>query len=141
MNLYAESSAVLAWLFSEREGTRIYPLLSAAQAVVSSDITLVECDRALLRATALGRITESDMSDLRREFASAVAKWTVLRISPEIIERARRPFPTEPIRALDALHIASALSARSAVPALEILSLDDRIRNAAHQLGLKLQPQ
>jgi PIN domain nuclease of toxin-antitoxin system len=50
VNLYAESSAVLAWLLLEREGSRVDRLLTAAESVISSDLTLIECDRALLRA-------------------------------------------------------------------------------------------
>jgi predicted nucleic acid-binding protein len=141
MNLYAESSAILAWLFAEREGSRVYPLLTSVEAVVTSDLTLVECERALLRAAALSRISETEVTDLRRDLLIAVSNWTVLRISSDIVERARKPFTAEPDRALDAIHLASALNARAAVPALEILSLDDRIRNAAHQLGFKLQPR
>jgi hypothetical protein len=47
----------------------------------------------------------------------------VWRIGPDIIERARHPFSAEPIRTLDALHLASALAVRSVVPAVELLSL------------------
>jgi hypothetical protein len=44
------------------------------------------------------------------------------------------------VRTLDALHLASALAIRSAIPGIELLSLDDRIRRAGAQLGFKLQP-
>jgi hypothetical protein len=36
--------------------------------------------------------------------------------------------------------LASALAVRSAVPGVELLSLDDRIRRAAKQLGFHVQP-
>ena len=71
---------------------------------------------------------------------TAAAHWHVLRISPEIVDRARQPFPGEPIRTLDAIHLASALVARGALPGLALLSLDDRIRRAAGQLGLRVRP-
>ena len=80
------------------------------------------------------------MADLRAHLNAAATAWNVLRLAPEVIERARQPFPAEPIRTLDALHIASALYARQVVPDLEILSLDDRIRRASHALGFDLQP-
>jgi hypothetical protein len=44
------------------------------------------------------------------------------------------------VRTLDAIHLASALAALSAVPSMERLSLDDRIRRAGGQLGFHLQP-
>ena len=64
----------------------------------------------------------------------------LLRVSSEIVERARQPFPAEPIRTLDAIHLASALTARAGVAGLELLSLDDRVRRAGQQLGFRLQP-
>jgi len=108
---------------------------------MASDLTLVECDRVLIRAVALGEISEAEAADRRAHLTTAAARWNVLRMGPEIIERARRPFPGEPIRTLDALHLASALVARGAVAGIDLLSLDERIRAAARQLGFRLQPE
>ena len=71
---------------------------------------------------------------------AAALHWHVLRMSPEIVARARQPFPSEPIRTLDAMHLASALVARGTLPGLELLSLDERIRRAASSLGLRVRP-
>jgi hypothetical protein len=57
------------------------------------------------------------------------------------VDRAKHPFPEEPIRTLDALHLASALTARAAVAGLKFLSLDDRLRASAQKLGLSLLPE
>lgn len=141
MNLYAESSGVLAWLLDEDPSGTIRQLLAAAEAVVACDLTLIECDRVLLRAAALGELTEADAADRRAYLAAAAAHWHVLRIGPEIVERARKPFPGDPIRTLDAIHLASALVARSTIPGLELLSLDDRIRKTARRLGLRVRPE
>lgn len=141
MNLYAESSAVLAWLLDEASGPEIRQLLGGTDAVVASDLTLIECDRVLLRATTLGELTEAEAADRRAHLTMAAAHWHVLRIGPDIVERARQPFPGEPIRTLDAIHLASALAARSAVAGLELLSLDDRIRKTAARLGLRVRPE
>ena len=141
MNLYAESSAILAWLLDEASALKIRQLLSAAETVVASDLTLIECDRVLLRATTLGELTEPEAADRRAHLTMASSHWHLLRIGPEIVERARQPFPTEPIRTLDAIHLASALVARSAVAGLELLSLDDRIRKAGRRVGLRVRPE
>ena len=141
MSVYVESSAVLAWLLDEPPGRDVRQLLAAAPTIVASDLTLIECDRVLLRAAALGELTEAEAADRRAHLTTAASHWHVLHMSPEIVERARRPFPGEPIRTLDAIHLASALVARSAVAGLELLSLDDRIRKAARRLGLRLRPE
>lgn len=140
MTLYAESSAVLAWLLGEDAGASVRVALAAAETVIASDLTLIECDRVLIRASVKGDITEAQAADRRAYLNGAAAGWQVMRIGQEIVERARRPFPGEPIRTLDAIHLASALVARQAIAGIELLSLDDRIRAAGRQLGMRLQP-
>ena len=141
MNLYAESSAVLAWLLDEAAGTVVRQTLSETEIVIASDLTLIECDRVLHRAAALGELTEAELADRRAHLATAAAHWHVLRLGPEVVHRARQPFPGDPIRTLDAIHLASVLVARSAVAGLALLSLDARIRSAGKKLGLALLPE
>jgi predicted nucleic acid-binding protein len=141
LNIYAESSAVLAWLLGEEADYRVREVLRRASLVAASDLVLLECDRVLIRAVALGEIDEATAADRRVLLNAAAAHWHLWRVSSEIVDRARRPFPVEPVRTLDAIHLASALAARSAVPGIELLSLDDRIRQAGKQLGFRLQPK
>lgn len=141
MTLYAESSAVLAWLLDEPTGRTVRERLATAGIIIASDLTLIECDRVVIRAAALGALTEADAADRRAHLTRAASHWNVLRISGEIVDRARQPFPGDPIRTLDAIHLASALVARWAAPGLEVLSLDDRIRAAAKKLGFSVQPE
>lgn len=140
MNVYAESSAVLAWLLGEETGRSVREVLHHTQLVMASDLTLVECDRVLIRAVTTGEIDEAAAADRRAHLNAAASHWHLWRVSPNIVERARHPFPAEPIRTLDAIHLASALAVRSAVPGLELLTLDDRIRRAAKELGFHVQP-
>ena len=140
MSLYAESSAVLAWLLDEDPGTDVRACLAAEQVIVSSDLTLIECDRVLHRAVALGELTEADAADRRAYLATVAAHWTMMRIGLDVVERARQPFPGTPIRTVDAIHLASLLVARSSLAGLALLSLDLRVRGAAARLGVALRP-
>jgi predicted nucleic acid-binding protein len=140
VNVYAESSAVLAWLLGEETGRSVREVLQHTELVMVSDLTLVECDRVLIRAVTTGEIDEAAAADRRAHLNAAASHWHLWRVSPSIVERARLPFPAEPIRTLDAIHLASALAIRSAVPRVELLSLDERIRRAAKQLGFQVQP-
>ena len=140
MNIYAESSGVLAWLLGEDAAPRVRELLSQAELVIASDLTLLECDRVLIRAVVLGEVDEAAAADRRAHLNAAAAHWHILRLSAEIVDRARQPFPAEPIRTLDAIHLASALAARAGVAGVELLSLDERVRRAGQQLGFRLQP-
>lgn len=140
MNLYAESSAVLAWLLDEQTAPEVRELLSGAEIIVASDLTLIECDRVLIRAVTMGELTEAEAADRRALLSTAASHWHVLRIAQEVVDRARQPFPGEPIRTLDAIHLASTLTARSTIRGLGLLSLDDRVRNAATKLGIEVLP-
>ena len=56
-------------------------------------------------------------------------------------ERARHPFPAEPVRTLDAIHLATAALALSLVPEMAVLSLDRRVRACAREMGFRLLPE
>lgn len=138
--VYAESSAVLAWLLGDDRGEEAGGILRGAKGVVASDLTLVECERVLIRAWSAGQLTEAEGADQWAFLGRVAQHWTRMRVGDEVVERALRPFPIEPVRTLDALHLASALVARSAAPGLSILSLDDRVRENAERLGFTAVP-
>ena len=141
MTVYAESSAVLAWLLGADSGDAVRGVLGGADLVVTSDLALVECDRVIIRATTLEEISEAEAADRRALLAAAAAHWHVLRLGADIVDRARRPFPGEPIRTLDAIHLASALAARSVSAGLDLLSLDRRIRSSGQSMGFRVRPE
>jgi predicted nucleic acid-binding protein len=140
MSAYAESSAVLAWLLGEPAGQRVGEVLRIAEQVAASELVILECERAMVRSITLREFDEATAADLRARLHQAAAHWHLWRVSPDIMDRARHPFPAEPVRTLDALHLASALAIRSVIPGIELLSLDDRIRRAGEQLGFRPQP-
>jgi len=140
MNLYAESSAVLAWLLEQEHAELVADTFAQAELVIASDLTLIECDRVLIRAVVLDELQELDAVDRQARLNAVSTHWTLLALDDETIERARRPFPAEPVRTLDAVHLASALTARKAVSDLAMLSLDGRVRRAANRLGFPVLP-
>ncbi|HLE85746.1 MAG TPA: PIN domain-containing protein [Thermoanaerobaculia bacterium] len=141
MNLYAESSAVLSWLLGEPAGETVREILATAEIVLTSELTLIECDRALHRGRALEEISEANANERRATLAEAGAAWHRLKIDAAVVARAREPFPVEPIRTLDALHLASALEAAAAVPEIRLLALDRRVRECGAALGFRLAPE
>jgi predicted nucleic acid-binding protein len=140
VNLYLESSAALAWLLGEPDRAAVAGALSSATLVLASVLTVVECDRVLLRAEHTGRIPATAAAERRAFLATAADHWNLLHLEPSLLARARRRFPVEPIRTPDALHLASALLAQAALPDLALLSLDERVRSNARALGFDLLP-
>lgn len=140
MIVYAESSAVLAWLLGERRAAAVRKLLAGAERVVSSTLTPLECSRALARGAATGQLREADAGAASRLLVNASRAWALLEMTGPALERARQAFPAEPVRTLDAIHLAAALEFQRALGAVTLLSLDDRIRANAAALGLTPAP-
>ena len=132
---------MLRWLFNESGGDQILGLLRSTTKVVCSRLTLIETHRSLRRAVALGDLVETAAAEVRAVLAQAVARWALLEISLAVGERAEQAFPVEPIRTLDAIHLASALLLRQSIPDLSILSTDSRVRENASQLGFEVLPR
>ncbi|MBI4519534.1 MAG: type II toxin-antitoxin system VapC family toxin [Gemmatimonadetes bacterium] len=140
MNLYAESSAVLAWLLGEAAAGDVREALGSAERVVASDLTLIESDRVLIRAVVTEQVSQAAAAERRSLLANASARWVLLPLAPEVVDRSRRPFLREPVRTLDAIHLASALLARTGLPEIALLSLDESVRSNGEALGFVILP-
>ena len=101
---------------------------------------MIECDRALYRHQTLGHLDADRVEALREELAAVASAWHVQPIAPEIVERARQRFPDDNVRTLDAIHLASALSTRARLGDIDLLTLDDRVRENATALGFRVLP-
>lgn len=84
-------------------GQTVRETLRHSELVMTSNLTLVECDRVLIRAVKIGEIDETSAADRRAHLNAAADHWHLWRVSAEIVDRARHPFPSEPIRTLDAI--------------------------------------
>jgi predicted nucleic acid-binding protein len=140
MILYAESSAVLRWLFNDSLADRVFDDLVGASKVVCSRLTLIECRRAARRALSECRIAETQLSEVLSVLAQSTARWAVLELTPDVAERAGSRFPLEPVRTLDAIHLASMAVLRESLPDLVVLSTDARVRENSAQLGFEVRP-
>ncbi len=140
MVLYIESSAVLAWLLGEPPAIRILDMLRTAEQVVSSSLTSVECARGLTRARLLERLTSMQELAALQLLDQAESGWHIQELNAHVLARARAPMPGDPVRTLDALHIASASVLRDGLGPISMLSLDARVRACATGLGFPVVP-
>jgi predicted nucleic acid-binding protein len=136
--VYLETSALLSWLLGEPEGAVVRRTLDDAGLVLTSRLTLVEAARGLLRAEHERRITAAERHVLTGMLAAASAGWYRLALSEAVCARAERAFPVEPVRTLDALHLASALTALEVSPDASVLSFDERVLTNARAVGLSV---
>jgi predicted nucleic acid-binding protein len=134
--VYLESSAVLTWLFGEPDAAQVIRTLNEAEAVATSVLTVVEVERAIRRAVAQRVIKEVAAHKLRGMVAQERSKWITMSLTADVLTRAGQAFPIEPVRTLDAIHLATALAFAEALPDLRMLTLDRRILDNAAALGL-----
>jgi predicted nucleic acid-binding protein len=73
VTVYAETSAVLRWLFAESSGEEIRALLAAANKVACSRLTLIETRRVVRRAEREARINAAQSADILAVFAQAAS--------------------------------------------------------------------
>ena len=134
--IYFKSSAVLTWLFDEPKIGKMTDVVDNADRIATSVLTLVESRRALVQLTARGQLKENQRERALGYLERSSEEWELIQLSDEILHRAGELFPVEPVRALDALHLATAISLGEANPGLSVLSLDKRILANLEPLGL-----
>jgi predicted nucleic acid-binding protein len=127
---------VLTWLLDQKRAGEARAAIDAAETVVTSSLTLAESERALVRAETEGILRAADGQRLRGLLQRALAAWMRMTVSEEVLSRAARPFPVEPVRTLDAIHLATALAFSKAFLDLRVLTFDHRIQQNAVALGL-----
>jgi predicted nucleic acid-binding protein len=134
--VYGETSAVLAWLLGDETRHRVRRVIDSAERVVTSALTLTEANRGILRAANERRVSGMDASRLKELLSRTINAWELLEITPEIRIRAGEPFPVEPVRTLDAIHLATVLRFAQVFPDISVLSFDERILVNLEPLGL-----
>lgn len=134
---YIESSALVAALLEGDAAARAS--IRAQGQRVTSTITFAEASRAVLRARLWGRITAQQQRAALLTLSRFHRRCYVVSVTEAILSRAGRPFPVEPIRTLDAIHLAT-VEALGEPPALvTIVTRDLRVRDNASALGYPVE--
>ena len=132
-----ESSALVAALL-ERD-TAIVKKVSRGTQQVTSALTLAEAGRAIIRARATGRLTAEEEQAAVRALRTFERRCFILDVDRAVLDRVRRPFPVEPIRTLDAVHLATADLLGEPPSLVTIVTRDGRVRENAEALGFTVE--
>jgi predicted nucleic acid-binding protein len=134
---YIESSALVAAML-EGDAAAKASIRAQGQRVISA-LTITETTRAVLRARLSGRITAQQHRAALLTLQRFARRCHIVSVTETILARAGRPFPVEPIRTLDAIHLATA-EALGDPPALGmIVTRDLRVRENATALGYPVE--
>jgi len=128
-----ESSALVAALL-EHDTAAMKPLPAGTQHVTSA-LTLAEAGRAIIRARSTARLTAAEEQAAVRALRTFERRCFILDVDRAVLARVRRPFPIEPIRTLDAVHLATMELLGEAPQVVTIVTRDGRVRDNARALG------
>jgi predicted nucleic acid-binding protein len=135
---YFDTSALIKRYVEELGRREVLALLRSNQCIVSA-VLPVEVRSALRR-----RVTEKTLDAKRapsivKRLAADRAYWTIIEVSREVLATAEALTSAHPLRALDAIHVASAklFADRTAAPRFTFVSADLRQANVAEALGIK----
>lgn len=130
---YIESSALVAALLEADVAARAS--IRAGEQRVTSALTIAETSRAILRAQLAGRITAQQRRSALLTLQTFTRRCHIVNVTEAILAHAARPFPVEPVRTLDAIHLATARELVDPPALLIIVTRDARIRENAIALG------
>src|SRR5215469_6569913 len=110
--LYLDTSVVLCAILESGLSPELEARITAAPALVTSRLSVVESSRALHRLRLLGQVSEAKIADAQREINAVWARCELWELSAAVCEMARQVAPTKSLRTLDALHVATFVLAR-----------------------------
>lgn len=95
--------------------------------------------RTIVIAQAKGRLSPDEYRATVRWIRRFANRCEIVAIGEEVMERVGRAFPVEPIRTLDAIHLATADLIGESPALISIVTRDVRIRQNALAMGYTVE--
>lgn len=134
MNAYVDSSVVLRIVLREPERLRAWGRIDQP---IASELIKVECLRTIDRARIQFSLGDEAIAALRSDVLNLLSSFRMIPLDPSILEAAAAPFPTS-VKTLDAIHLRSAVTARTEIPDVVIATHDHGQAIAGRALGFKV---
>jgi predicted nucleic acid-binding protein len=142
---FFDTSALVKRYLHEKGSSRVRRLLRTGGAIFyQAFLTPLEMTSAFYRQHRGGQISMAQPTVLLRSYAAhSHREYFLVAHSESLINLAETLISRHPLRALDAIQLASALELRKALPTgappLIFLSADDRLVTVAHQEDLEIE--
>ncbi len=135
--VYVDTSTLIKWYVSEPYSNEVEAFLTGDVQLVLSSLSLLEWDCTMRRRERTGSFDVHYRLLAEREFATQLAEgfFRHTDINRQVFDLAReliRQVEPVPLRAMDALHLASA----SALSISRFATSDRVLAEAAHKLGM-----
>ena len=134
---YVETSLLLAALLEGDQSAR--RSLRKVGTFVTSALTFAEARRGVVRARRSHRLAAEQERAALTALSRFRRRCAVLPVTDDVLVRVGKPFPVEPVRTLDAIHLATAAALADEPQLLTILTRDDRIRANASAIGYAIE--
>jgi predicted nucleic acid-binding protein len=134
-----DSSAIVPLCVEETATDRALALVNDDPEVAIWWATPVECASAVARLEREAALTPVETAEAFHRLDLLARSWFEIEPHDELREVARRLLRVHPLRAADALQLAAAyLAAERRPPTLEVVTLDERLRQAALKEGFRV---
>jgi predicted nucleic acid-binding protein len=131
--LYVETSALVAALV-EADAAALGAMRSRGN-LITSALTITEARRAILRAQLSARITTKQRQAALRSLTAFRRRCHIVSVTDAILNLAAGAFPVEPIRTLDAIHLATIQELGEPAERMTVVTRDHRVRDNAIAFG------
>jgi len=141
LSLYVDSSGLVK-LFVAEQGTEVVQdIVQQAPFAACSRLGFVECTAAIARARRERRMTRQQEGRALAELRSFWIAIVMLELDDAVMERAAEICRLAPVRAADAVHLASAeVVSERPVEETQFVCFDRRLWQAAAGLGFDVRP-
>ena len=106
---------------------------------MTSALTFAEIGRAIVRARVAGRLTLDQESAAVGALQVFERRCDAVAVTDAVLSRIRRPFPVEPVRTMDAVHLATAELLGEPPQLVRIVTRDRRIQDNARAQGYRVE--
>lgn len=136
-----DSSAIIPLCLREKTSEAMKDLMKDDEDIVVWWTTRIECLSALSRRQREGMLPSGDAAKARTVLCALAATWSEVQPTETVRLRAERLLSIHPLRAADALQLASALIWAQETPrGLDFVCLDQNLREGALKEGFSVLP-
>jgi uncharacterized protein len=135
MRVFLDASALAKRYSAEAGSEKVLEFCRRAEEILLSSIAIVEVLSGLNRLRREKRVTPRQYDQLKKDLAADVGQATILDLAPAVIRTAIHCLEHAPLRAMDAIHVASAKESVCDV----FLSADTRQCRAARLLKMNVE--
>ena len=134
MKVFLDTSAFAKRYVAEPGSDKVMALCQKADSLVVSVICLLELISTLSRLVREKKLAKADYRKLKGDAIADLADVDICHITPDVLVSVVALLESHPLRAMDALHVACALTVKPDI----FVSADRRQLSAARKAGLKI---